>query len=350
MLKSALFALLFSFVLLAVSAQRPVRSTPETEEQWGQFLQEYGRTYESQEEADQRYGVFLENLGHMENAKALNPKGIFGVTKFFDLTTEEFVQKYASNMTLEMAQEQLREMNVPLTHDVQSSDLGDDGVYPVGTSYPAVFGWRMQGFYVTPVKNQQQCGSCWAFSATELLESAWAIKTKDLLILSAQMTLDCSGAGSCGGGYLSQALQWYTQAQVTEGKNYPYTAMDSYCQFPQGSVPAKSAKLASFSQVAPSNAPDNMKAAISSTSPASFGIWGDMTILQSYQGGIIQNCGTVNNGGHAMVVTGYGSYGGAGIWHVRNSWGVDFGIQGYMMFDNTQNGCGINNMAYVATA
>jgi len=340
---------LFSFVLLAVSAQRPVRSTPETEMQWGQFIAEFGRTYESQEEADQRYGVFLENLGHMERAQALNPKGIFGVTKFFDLTTEEFVQTYATNMTREMAMEQLREMNVAQTHDVQNSDSGDD-MYPVGTSFPPSFGWRTQGFYVTPVKNQQQCGSCWAFSATELLESAHAIAHKNLLILAAQMTLDCSGAGSCGGGYITQALQWYTQSLVTEGKNYPYTAMDGYCQFPQGSVPPKTAKLASFSQVSPSSAPDNMKAAISSTSPASFGIWGDMTILQSYQGGVIQNCGTMENGGHAMVVTGYGSYQGSGIWYVRNSWGVDFGMAGYMMFDNTQNGCGINDYSFVATA
>jgi C1A family cysteine protease len=240
-------------------------------------------------------------------------------------------------------------MNVTVADKPVTADMEDDDEYPVD-ALPERFDWREKGNYVTAVKNQGQCGSCWAFAANELLESAWAIKTKSLLTLSPQMVLDCSGAGSCGGGYITGALQWFKTNKVTETKNYAYTARDGFCQFDNTNVPAKTGKLTSFSQVAASNGPANMKQAIMSTSPAVFGIWGDMRVLQYYQGGVIADCGTEENGGHAMVVTGWMVYNGKPCWRVRNSWGTGFGRNGYMLFDNTQNACGINNYAFVAKA
>jgi len=103
-----------------------------------------------------------------------------------------------------------------------------------------------------------------------------------------------------------------------------------------------------FGQVVPHDDPDFMMHAIRKYSPASFTIWGDMSVLQHYQSGVISSCGSVENGGHAMQITGWdSSMFGAPVWIVRNSWGTAFGYDGYMYFEAADNTCGINDYAFV---
>jgi C1A family cysteine protease len=330
----ALFVLLGLFC--AASAQ-PVQSTLETQLQWAQFKQDYGHTYATQPEADYRYQVFLENLGKLSNAKELNPEGFFGMTEFMDLTSQEFVKKFASPVTQHEILQRLSETNMT-TYDPYERSAPE--------VLPAKFDWRQNGEFVTDVKDQGACGSCWAFAATEVIESAHAFKNDELLTLSPQSLIDCAGAGSCGGGFITEALDWAVKNAVVTEESYPYTANDGFCREVESE---ESAQLIQWQRVKPSNGPTVLKTAIMSMSPAAFGVFGDMSILQTYQGGVISDCGTGEDG-HAMVLVGWTVMNGKSVWIARNSWSESYGYNGYLYFSASQNACGINNFAYVATA
>jgi len=316
----ALFALLVAIFCVLTSAQRPVQSTAETEKQWQQFVGEFGRYY-TEKEAKYRYSVFLENLGKMEYARSLNPRAQFGPNQFSDLTTEEFVRQYASHTSYEQAQKQLQRAKVPIAPKNRSSDWI--------VSAASSFDWRDQGNYVTPVKDQQQCGSCWDFASTELLESAVAIARQYLLVLSTQQTLDCANVGSCGGGDINGALSWMTTNQVVEDSVYPYMAQDGYCQN-EYDVPGQTGQLSQYFQCQQDPTPASLMQCIQTYSPAAFGIFGDMSIIQNYISGIIESCGQGYEG-HAMMITG---------WSQMNE---------ALYFDANVDACGINDYAFVAT-
>merc|ERR1719222_1426065 len=101
-----------------------------------------------------------------------------------------------------------------------------------GKAAPASIDWSTKGA-VTPVKNQGQCGSCWAFSSTGGLEGQWEIATGSLTSMSEQQLVDCSkngGNAGCNGGLMDNSFQWYeSQAAATES-SYPYTARDGSCK------------------------------------------------------------------------------------------------------------------------
>ena len=90
--------------------------------------------------------------------------------------------------------------------------------------------WRSQGV-VNPVKNQGQCGSCWSFAAATAMESAHAIKTKELLSLSEQQFVDCdTTCEGCNGGYAYYAFRYAQKHKIALEQDYTYTAKDGACQ------------------------------------------------------------------------------------------------------------------------
>lgn len=210
------------------------------------------------------------------------------------------------------------------------------------TNLPKSVNWVEAGA-VTPVKNQLRCGSCWAFSTTGALEGAHQIKSGTLVSLSEQQLVDCSRKNNgCDGGLMDFAFQYSEKHPIEAENDYPYKGIRQDCEYNEskGVVEATS-----FTDV-PKNDPEQMKAAIA-LGPVSVGIQADSQVFQHYSGGVITSADCGDQIDHGVLAVGYGNEGGIDYILVKNSWGPDWGDQGYVKI-GLRDGpgvCGINQQA-----
>ena len=223
------------------------------------------------------------------------------------------------------------------------------------TKYPDSWDWRAMGI-VGPIKDQQQCGSCWAFSAIGPLESQITKLTGQNISLSEQDMVDCvknvaSPDGSrtccdgCMGGEMYSVYQYLENNQ--DGRDdttaqYPYTAVDQDCS----TVPSDiTISLKSYGVVSQNE--DEMASTLYTIGPLSVGVDAN-TDWQLYQSGIYnptedQCSSSPYDQDHGVIVVGYGSENGLDYWIIRNSWGEDWGENGYMRLARGSNVCGVAN-------
>jgi len=192
---------------------------------------------------------------------------------------------------------------------------------------------------VTPVYNQGQCGSCWAFSTTEAIESAWFLSGKKLAKLAMQQIVDCDTTDQgCDGGDPPTAYQYVISAGGLDSlSSYAYTAQDGTCAFKAKDVVAK---ISDWEYVTQDQDEGAMLNFVSSTGPPSICV--DAESWQYYTGGIIttsDGCGTSLD--HCVQLTGFGTANSTDYWHVRNSWGTDWGEKGYLRVQRGSDVCGI---------
>jgi len=197
------------------------------------------------------------------------------------------------------------------------------------------------------VYNQEQCGSCWAFSATETVESYWALAGNQLTELSMEQIVDCDTSDhGCGGGMPSSAYEYIQSAGGLESyDDYPYSAGNGqagYCQFNSGEV------VASISGGDSIEGEDGMYGQLSSSNGGPVSVCVDASSWQYYNGGVLQQCG--DSVDHCVQCTGYANYGESGAyWIVRNSWGTTWGESGYIWVAIGQDLCGIGDYPTVVT-
>jgi len=204
--------------------------------------------------------------------------------------------------------------------------------------------WVSKGA-TSAVKNQEQCGSCWAFSATETIESANIIakKLSRTQTLAPQMIADCdSSMYGCQGGWPSQAMQWViSEGGLDTEASYPYKAVQGPCASANGTIGATITSVVAV--------PPNEHIMYQKLSIMPLSICADAQPWMDYSSGIFpaNQCTTTID--HAIQITGYSPNQG-GYWIVRNSWGSDWGVNGFINLQYGRNTCGLTGYVYYATA
>jgi len=274
------------------------------------------------EEFFHRYNTFKANVDFVNTNNAANKSYTVAINKFADLNTAEFGAMMCG----------------------YKPELRASAVFPEPTVTVAAnpVDWVAKGA-VTPVKDQGQCGSCWAFSATVGIEGAWFLAKGQLVSVAEQQLVDCSGSQGnqgCNGGLMDYAFQYVIQNKgIGSEASYKYTARDGVCKKVPSVVTIKS-----FKDVAQSDE-DALITAIQ-TQPISIAIEADQACFQFYHGGILDDASCGTNLDHGVLATGFGtdSASGKDYWRVKNSWGASWGDRGYISMVAHKNQCGLSQM------
>ena len=208
---------------------------------------------------------------------------------------------------------------------------------------PDSVNWVEAGM-TTPVKDQGSCGSCWSFATMETVESANAIFGSGLVTLSEQQLVDCETVDAgCGGGMTYNAYTYLCDHKAYLEKDYPYTATDTACTYEESK--ASDITLSTYVCVYPQS-PAGMRPAVAQQ-PVAISIDASSDVFHNYAGGVLDStdCGLTTN--HAVAIVGYGTDEASGLeyWLVRNSWGPDWGVDGFIKIAITEGDgiCAINH-------
>jgi len=286
------------------------------------FRATHGKNYAGRE-AETRFSVFKMNLERVNFLNSLKTGAEYGITPFSDLDVEEFQEMYLRS-----------KIQVPANAPVATTTMKDA---------PASFDWRDKNA-VTPVKNQGSCGSCWAFSAVESVESMWFLAGHALPILSPQQLVDCDRDQDqgCNGGLPWNAYEYLIQVGGLESEtSYPYIGIDDTCKFSKDKV---AATISNWTMVPEDE--EVIKNYLYQNGPLSVAL--NANWLQFYVGGISDPlfCNPKDLD-HAVFLVGYGNgKDWLGIdmdyWLVKNSWGETWGEKGYFRLRRGKGVCGIN--------
>ncbi|KAF8008061.1 hypothetical protein BT93_K1900 [Corymbia citriodora subsp. variegata] len=303
-------------------------------EMHGQWMARYGRVYKDMEERQSRFEIFKVNVRGIEEFNQANNKPYkLGVNQFADLTNEEFKarNRFKSHIC-----------------STEAASFKYENI----TAVPSSMDWRKKGA-VTPIKNQGQCGCCWAFSAVAAVEGINEITTGKLISLSEQELVDCDVGGQdqgCEGGWMDSAFQFVEKHGLTTETNYPYKGTDGKCNTKSESNRAVIIK--GYEDV-PTNSEGALLKAVANQ-PVSVAIDAGGSEFQFYSSGVFTGaCGTDLD--HGVTAVGYGtSDDGTKFWLVKNSWGEEWGEEGYIRMQRDVSAkeglCGIAMKASYPTA
>lgn len=318
------------------------------EDKFARWMEQYGRTYETEAEKAKRFEIFRETVRYVETRQKEGATSL-GLTKFADMTQTEFASKYLTK--------------TPVRGDQNVSSV--PVAVPKAGSTPSSYNWQDQGA-ITDVKNQYYCGGCWAFSATEQIESQWFLEGNDLTAFSEQQIISCDSVDAgCNGGDTITAFSYVKRAGgLATEESYPFSdkyGRTSSCSddftIAGGSITGYTyATDACTTRKCDDQDEDTLIKNLASTAPASICV--DASEWSYYSGGVFN--GRCNNGyynlDHCVQVIGYSGYSGDAsssssdsYYIVRNSWGTDWGEDGMIYLQIGENACGIADEATFVT-
>jgi len=331
-----------SIVLLATGLTLCLGTTATRsfQQEFLRFQEKHGKVYASKSEEEKRFNIFKENYGKsiQHNRSGVSTYTV-GINQFSDLTTQEFKDNYLGlkrvagtpgNMTARISKE-----------------------------LPDYVNWVEEGA-VTGVKNQGQCGSCWAFATTEQIESYMKINGGDLMELSAQQVtsctpnvLQCGGSGGCMGSVTQLGFNYLQLFGQMSESNYPYVSGGSSQTEDCTHDPSIAEVTLTGYNTLPTNNQEAVMTHLAEVGPLSIAV--DASSWGSYTGGVFNGCSFDENISinHGVQLVGYGSdFGPLGVfdyWLVRNSWGPTWGEEGYIRMARTAD-CGVNSTPMDGTA
>ncbi|GAB6025451.1 hypothetical protein CHUAL_011196 [Chamberlinius hualienensis] len=324
----------FIFVVAVILILELVGAARSSNDEFQSFKLKYGKIYKNAPEEANRRQIFFDNKAKVEAHNVLFKEGkstfTMGINKYSDMTYEEF-----SSVVL-----------MPISHNItkRSTKTIERPSDYIQLGLPSSVDWRSKG-YVTSVKDQGQCGSCYAFSSTGGLEGQHFRYTGKLVSFSEQNILDCSwgyGNNGCGGGYLESSFEYVSDNEgIATENSYPYIGWELDCLY--GYAEKGTQCYGYYSVVEDEIA---LKYAVASQGPISACIYASNSFHQ-YSGGIFYGFDCPRSGtNHCILITGYGTQNGQDYWLVKNSWGTSWGIDGYIkMARNENNNCQIASNA-----
>jgi len=341
--------LLVLVALVPLMLAAPLRPELKMRREFEQFKSLYNKEYSNAAEEQNRFQIFVSNMQRYASKNQKTKSAKFGMNPFADETLEEF---RAAKLPMKIAKE-------PLAHSCLSKGVTLEEDFYKSVSIPTSWDWRTKGV-VSPVKNQQQCGSCWAFSTIGNVESQYAIKTKKMTQFAEQLLVDCSKGCSneppygvvcnqgCGGGWQWNAFEdiIYWGGVETESE-YPYTGSEGSCRMDKTKIQSPIANYTCLTKNTTVGADEDVMASYLYTNgPISIAL--DADYVEGYTSGIIDPPTPADCQGtsldHAVLIVGYGvdSTSQLPFWIVKNSWGASWGENGYFRIVRGQGACGLN--------
>ncbi|CAH8871089.1 unnamed protein product [Trichobilharzia szidati] len=307
---------------------------------WKIFKARFNRAYKNIQEEAKRFLIFGANFIEMMEHNRAHREGKvsyeMGVNEFSDKTEHE-----------------LRKLRGYKPLKGPSKPEGSTYIRSEHTMLPNKVDWRKEGA-VTPIKNQGNCGSCWAFSSTGAIEGQHYRKTKKLVSLSEQQLVDCSGHygnNGCNGGLMNFAFTYVKDNEGIDSEvSYPYISgatgeQNDKCLFNSSNI---AAQVTGFINISPGDEYALMDA-VATKGPVSVAINAGLPSFPRYKSGVYSDpecLGEEDNLDHGVLVVGYGEENGQPYWLVKNSWGPEWGEGGYIkILRNKHNMCGIATAA-----
>lgn len=335
-------AALVSTVALAVAGASPCRQPSaagcvelsrdeDWDKVWAHYQTHHKKTYGSAEESERRREVWQQNVAYILDENEKNHTYSLGLTPHTDLTHEEYV---ATRLGYKPEND---------TAVFQSTYLGNFRFDGDVATLPSDWDWSSASIeVVTPVKDQGSCGSCWSFSATGILEGAVAVGDGWTVPMSEQQLMDCdSDSSGCDGGNHCGALDWEKKQNVCSEASYPYKGKDGSCQ---SSGCDAVLTLGSIWGKYSVDEDEGSHCAAVIQRPLGVSIDASSDDFSHYKSGIFSGSCTTSTD-HAILLVGYGYADGYPYWKVKNSWGTDWGYDGYLILQRVSGSgpgtCGI---------
>ena len=307
-------------------------------QQFQKFIKKFDKKYESVNEYLARFEVFKRNIMSSFTNEQSSYKT--GITKFSDLTKQEFTKIYLN-----------------LNYDAMAISNFEPTFVKVNNAAPDSFDWRDQNVISTQIKDQSSCGACWAFASIGNLEGLYAIEKHVIKTFSEQMLIDCDTLDSgCNGGLMEYTFTWLKQnGGIMFEADYPYKGMKSGCKKDSSKYADMRItgyiKLGSSSSTWPCVDEDEIKEFLYITGPLAIALNGNP--LQTYRSGVIDKTSAQcppSGINHAVLLVGYGydSSSKLDYWIIKNSWGSSWGERGYFKIRRGNGTCGVN--CYITTA
>nr|QFG74498.1 MAG: papain family cysteine protease [Megaviridae environmental sample] len=288
------------------------------------FIKKYSKEYKTDNEYWSRYSQFESNVKHINTVNSKKLSYSLGINQYADLSFNEFNDLYLT----------------PFRHNNKNYNVHKS----MNTYLPTSVDWRADNM-VTDVKDQGQCGSCWAFSAIAAMEGQHSKNTSNLVSLSEQNLVDCdTTCYGCNGGWMNNAMEYVINNKGIDTENsYPYTGNDGVCNYNSTNSGAIFSNVINITK----GDTHGLLDAVARIGPVSVAIDAEYN-FQLYKSGIFTSLTCSNTSlDHGVTVVGYGvSNKGIKYFIIKNSWNTGWGMNGYVYWNrDIDNMCGIAEAA-----